>query len=383
MKKLFFLALGAAVLALTGCNKPAASSSIPSGKSAQLSIGIAGGSGALTKAAPVSDNEVRINTIDAFVFHSTGDLDAYGHYTGYSDSAKPILDCTTGSDKHIYVLINSGWTESDLAGSIATEADLKGRVFQLSQNSRGGTLDNFQMISTEVTKGGSSTIDLTPGANTVQVKVSRVVSRVWLRKISRNFTSGALSGALTVKGIYMSNATGSYGLDGSVKDAATDTWYNKYDGTADPKAIVKDTGMAPWLDSGISPVTIAQGGSSTAVESTFYVMPNQTPYDAPVGGSTAWSPRNTKLVVETEYGGRTYYYAIPIAEQDQYPEINDPASFKGLRPNYSYKIDNLELTRLGSTNPDEPVLVSDVTLTISVEPWEEVILATENGKYVI
>ena len=382
MKKTFFLALGAALLALAGCNKNAANTNIPDGKSAQVTISIKG-SGEATKAAPVADDEVRINAIDAFVFNSNGDLDAYGHYSSYSSSSKPILDCTTGAGKRFYVIINSGWSQSELSTGIATEADLKALVFQLSQNRRGSTLDNFQMISTEVTKDGNSTIDLTPGANEVKVTVSRVVSRVWIRKITRNFTSGALSGPLTIKGIYVSNVTGSYGLDGSVKDAATDTWYNKYDGTATQAVVTKDAGMAPWLDAGISPVTLAQGANSTAIESTFYVMPNQTPYDAPVGGSGAWSPRNTKLVVETEYAGRTYYYAIPVVEQDQYPELSDPASFQGLRPNYSYRIDNLELTRLGSTNPDEPVLVSNVSVEITVAPWQEVILATENGKYVI
>ena len=382
MKKSFILALGAALIALTGCHRQAATDIVPDGKTAQLSISIKGSS-VPGKAAPLPQNEVKINTIDAFVFNANGDLDAYSHFNGYDSNDKPTLACTTGSGKHVCVLINSGWTETDLDGSIATEADLKSRMFQLNQNGRNGVLDNFQMISTEVTKDGSTAIDFTPGGNEVEVKVSRVVSRVWIKKITRNFTSGALSGELKVKGIYMSNVTGSYGLDGSVKDAAADSWFNKYDGTADPKVVVKDAGMAPWLDSGISPVNIAQGGSSTAIESTFYVMPNQTPYDAPVGGSGAWSPRNTKLVVETEYAGRTYYYAIPIVEQDRYPEIDDPASFKGLLPNYSYKIDNLELTRLGSTNPDEPVLVSDVTIEISVEPWEEIILSTESGKYVI
>ena len=381
MKKALFLALGAAFMALTGCNKNAASVSIPAGQPARLSISILSDT-APTKAAPVPANEVRINTLDAFVFHATGDLDAYGHYTGYSDDPKPVLDCTAGEDKHIYVLVNSGWTETDLAGSIATEADLKGRVFQLSQNGRNGVLDNFQMISTKVLdKNGNSTINLTPGTNEVQVTVSRVVSRVWIKKITRNFTSGALSKDLIVKGIYVSNATGSYGLDGSVKDGAADTWYNKYDGTAG--TVVKDAPVAPWLDSGISPVTLRQGGNTTAIESTFYVMPNQTPYDAPTGGNGAWSPRNTKLVVETEYDGRTYYYAIPVVEQDRYPQLSDPASFKGIRPNYSYRIDNLELTRLGSVNPDEPVLVSNVSFEIIVDEWEEVVLATDNGNYVI
>lgn len=382
MKKSIFLALGAALIALTACHKQANTDKVSTVKSARLSINITG-SAEPSKAGPVSDNEVKINTLDAFVFNSTGDLDAYGHYTGYNSSSKPFLDCTTGSGKHIYVIVNAGWTENDLATHIATENDLKGRVFQLNQNSRGGTLDNFQMISTEVTKEGSTAIDLTPGANEVNVKVSRVVSRVWIKKISRNFTSGALSGELVVKGIYMSNVTGSYGVDGSVKDGPADTWYNKYDGSANPAAVVKDASMAPWLDAGISSVTLAQGGSSTAVESTFYVMPNQTPYDAPTGGSGAWSPRNTKLVVETQYAGRTYYYAIPVAEQDKYPQLTDPASFKGLRPNYSYRIDNLELTRLGSTNPDEPVLVSNVKFSIAVEPWQEVLLETTSGKYVI
>ena len=376
MKQNLFMALGAALIALTACHKQADENAVPSGKTAQVTISVNGVSDP-TKAGPVTDDEVRINTLDVFVFNSTGDLDAYDHYAGYDSNNKPVLDCTTGADNHVYVIVNSGWTASTLGSTVDREDVLKGLVFELRQNCQGTALNNFQMVSTEVTKDGSTTIDLTPGANQVKVTVSRVVSRVWIKKITRSFTSGALTGDLLIKGIYMSNVCGQYGLDGSVKDGAADTWHNKYDGMANPKVVNRESDMAPWLQDHLAaPVTLTQGGSSTAVESTFYVMPNQTPYDAPVGGSGAWSPRNTKLVVETEYAGRTYYYAIPVVEQDQYPQLSDPA-------NHSYRIDNLELTRLGSTNPDEPVLVSNVNFEITVEPWQEVILSTESGKYVI
>jgi hypothetical protein len=128
-------------------------------------------------------------------------------------------------------------------------------------------------------------------------------------------------------------------------------------------------------------------------------MPNNVPFAAATGGDGEWSPRHTKLVIETEYQGKTYYYAIPIVEivapdgaaWSAYPILPpddanyaaQAAAYKGLRANRSFEIEELVLTRLGSTNPDEPVMAADVTLTVSVNDWELVTMETEGGKYVI
>ena len=395
MKKILFV-IGAASMVLAACNKTPGAENVPVGKSAQLTI-------TLTKSAPSTkaeteagtDDESKINKIDIFVFNSTGDLDAYDQFNSYVPTDKPKVDCTTGPGKVVYCIVNGEWLKSDLASTISTEADLKARVFSLNKNcsfsgETPSARDNFEMV-------GYNTKDFVPGANDISVSVKRAVARVRLQKITRKFSSSALAdGELKVKDIYMSNVVGSYGLDGTVKSGADNLWYNKYayDNTTPhvpyPGYINIDAGMNLWLhNTPATPVTIAQNASATdAIASVFYVMPNQAAYDSVDGGTAAWAPRRTKLVIEVEYtpvGGtaKTYYYTIPVCEQDTYPEITTAASYKGLNANVTYNITELELTRLGSTNPDEPVVAADVTVTIEVLPWDIYNLETTSGKYVI
>lgn len=389
--KVIYFALAA--LAIAACQKNPSVPDVPVGKAAQITV-------TLTKSAPSTkateagtENEGKINKVDIFVFNSTGDLDAYDQFSSYDSADKPTVDCTTGPGKIVYCLINGEWSKSVLASTIGNVDALKALVFSLDKNcsftgETPTTLDNFEMV-------GYASKDFTPGANTISVNVSRAVARVRLQKITRNFSSSALDGILEVKDIYISNAVGSYGLDGTVKSGAANTWYNKYvyDNVTPhlpyPGYVSFDTGMNLWLhNTPASAVSIAQGASvDSPIASVFYVMPNQVAYDAADGGDT-WAPRRTKLVVEVDYtptGGsaRTYYYSIPICEQDTYPEITEASSYKGLNANVTYDITELVLTRLGSINPDEPVVAADVTVTIDVLPWDIYPLETESGKYII
>ena len=383
MKRCFLLCTCLAAC-LCACQK-SPSAQTPSGRSAHVTFTLTKASGPETRGTTAdSADESAVNSLDAFVFNATGDLDAYGHYDAYDESAKPTLECTTGPGKRCYIVVNAQWNEATLKAQIATESDLNALVFTLESNGHAGppvTLDHFEML-------GNVEKDFVPGANDVSVSVSRVVARVKLGKITRDFSSEALNGEFKVKNLYMSNVVGSYGLDGTVRSGSGHSWYNVYaDGS-----VALNAALNPWLNKALTaPVSIAEGSSATdGVASTFYVMPNDVDFDAPVGGD-AWSPRHTKLVVETEYAGRTYYYAIPIVEMSPYPKLDedDPgyadqrASFKGLKPNCSYEIGELVLTRLGSTNPDEPVMAAEVNFTISVADWDLVTLETENGKYVI
>jgi len=404
MKKFFFFAALAAVLT-TACNKNGSFTGIPD-RTAEVSFSLS--TAALgTRAAPVEADEVRVNTVDAFVFNETGDLDAYGHFTGEdftTDATTQVtslkdgkkLSCTTGSGKKIWIVINGNDANvtNGYSGGVTTEASLKSQVFLLTQNARTTgntlTLDNFQMI-------GSATAALHPGDNTVSVEVSRPVARVWIKKITKDFTSPAQAGALTVKNIYMSNVVGSCLYDGTTQIGANNLWFNKYDnGAAGPSVAIDQEGN-PWLNRGLSPaVSIAEGASKTTeIESTFYVMPNNVPWGTgtpavfgPTGGA-AWSPRHTRLVIETEYAGTTYYYGIPIADNGTkgYPigkDGDDGSTYSGLNANYSYEIDELVLTRLGSTSPDEPVIPSMVNFSITVAGWTTKLLtAGDAQKYVI
>ncbi len=423
MKKLSFIFLSViAGLSIASCNKHNEVDTL-AGRSAKVSITLEGAKLGETKALPVEANEVLVNTVDAFVFNSTLDLDAYGHYTSSDFTTDGTgkttlnegkeLSCTAGAGKIVYVVING--TDANRAASeieyakIATEAQLKARIFKLEDNLKAGTpatLDNFQMI------GKTADQSFKAGENTVDVQVIRAVARVVIKKITKSFSNAGLAaGTLAVKNIYMSNVVGRYGYgniidndykfdDSSIAKAyAADYWYNKYKVDGTTKSIDIQSAYNMWLNRGLA-ANVEFGDNTSAsvsktdeIASTFYVMPNDVAWGTtafgPVGGDS-WSARHTKLVIETEYAGKTYYYAIPIAENviaNKFVPLGDAsdtgAGYNGIKANYSYEIDELELTRLGSTNPDEPTVLSTVNFNITVKPWTVMKLSTSGDKYVI
>ncbi len=440
MKKLFILVIFAGV-AMAGCDKAADIPSNEDSRSARVTISLRGLTFGSTKAVIDNADEVQVNTMDAFVFNASGDLDAYGHYSSAEDfttaggvttlNAGKDLKCTTGAGKTVYVVIN-GNDGNLLTGEvpfsdIKDEAGLKARVFKLEDNKKDGgasqgLLENFQMI------GKTSDQTFVAGENAVNVAVYRPLARIVIRKISKDFVSPALDGALKIRNVYMENVVGRYGfgdiIDGVYRFDASSiaaalpsaAWYNKYVPALTDPAGTARVGIQPaynlWLNQEYATAvslsedrTILADGTKPAGNDAddahavrFYVMPNDVPWGeggtfGPVGG-TSWSPRHTKLVVEVSYGDdpQVYYYAIPIALNGVYPmgrgaygsaTADDGTGYAGLKANYSYEINELVLTRLGSTNPDEPTIESQADFNITVQPWSVVVLQTDGDKYVI
>ena len=134
-----------------------------------LTVGI---SGKATKSTTISsDDEVAVNTLQVLVFR--GDyLDAYGKVSSQSSIT---LSCTAG-ERTVYAFVNT----PDL-NDISSKTALLEEVSLLSENSSA----SFQMA-------GSTSVTL-PSASTINIDVDRMASRVSVKKITRNFTSAALS----------------------------------------------------------------------------------------------------------------------------------------------------------------------------------------------
>ena len=349
------------------------------------------------------------------------------------------LSCTTGAGKRLYAVLNSEYTKEYLGANITDEASLQALVYTLAANkiNRGVApaedwqLNNFEMI-------GYNGADFHAGKNDVSISVDALVARVEIKKITKNFTSMAQQNALKIKSIYMTNVVASTGFanaEGAITprylNSIADPWFNVYGynstdpyvvtgGWPYPGRIQHITKLDPWTvadgfdeaedihlrrvfgtgGAGYSleeDATLNADGTVTSTEGNhsvvFYVMPNQVPWGigtpavfGPMAGTGAWSPRHTKMVLEVEYADVTYYYPIPIAENGVYPmgdASDDGTGYEGIKSNFSYEINELVLTRLGSRNPDESVLPADVKFNISVNPWTQQLIQTETGKYVI
>lgn len=474
MKKTLFILAALAGAALVGCNKNVNLPEIETGRRLNSTVTIQiGTKGTKAVDANATANEDMVNTLDVFIFNDDPDrtLDAYAHAVAESSTGAGDGFVVNGSDRSTltYSVQSTSGPKTIVAvlnmparmspAGIATVDDLEAKFFNLLDNAKlvgdpgeeVPELSNFQMI-------GATHQSLNPGSNDVAIDVDRIVARIRIKKITRNFESAALQGKdMSIDRIYISNAVGSHGFTydehtGAIthvnKVANGDPWFYQYmnqdsfdindqdytsadpalyyagyvamyaDPTSAPAAwdpsvpSANINGQALWLRKAPA-ASIANAASipfSTIPEQSFYVMPNSlTPNheiddpdsDDPAdvlnvanddrgrgdAGVYSWTPRLTKMVIEATLDGKKVYYAIPLAVMAA-PKAGMPAYpsgtiTAGLQSNYSYDLEEVVLTRPGSTDPDCPVELSDINFTITINPWNIQAIQTETGKYVI
>ena len=315
MKQTFKLALAllCAIAPLISCNKI---DNIPaySPENNRYNINVTLGGSAVNietkstgEAATVSANEAKVNTLQVLVFR--GDfIDAYGTV---SNASTLSLSCTAG-ERTVYAVVNA----PDLSG-VSSKAAFESTVVDLSAN----TPSSFVMV-------GSKAVTL-PGTKSVEVSVSRLVSRVVIKKITRNFTSPSLAAlGFKVDKIYLVNAAGSFNY---AQTAAPSKWYNLDENKSELPALLSD-----------APSVSISNNSSYSTLHYFYAMPNPA------------TSKTTKLVVEATLGTQKYYYPIAL-----------PA----MQPNKSYEIAGITVKRGGSDDPDTPVTADDISFTVTVNNW--------------
>lgn len=256
--------------------------------------------------ASISAGESKVSSLQVLVFR--GDfLDAYAKTT----SASASVSCTKGS-RTVYAVVNA----PDLSG-ISSLAALKSKVVDLADNSA----TSFVMV-------GSKSVTI-PASGAVSIDVERIVSRVVVKSISRDFESPSLAAlSFKVDKIYLVNAAGSAKLDLS---GAPGKWYNEGSNKSQVAALISDSPAAAIADK-----------ASYSTPHYFYAMPNPA------------SSKKTLLVIEATLGTQKYYY---------------PVELPALEHNCSYEISKVTVKRPGSDTPTEPVTSSSASFTVKVTPW--------------
>lgn len=323
MKRInLFAASVMAAAALVGCNKneaPAAGEQ--QGKSVSITVGVGGG----TKAIGITDNdpagEGKVNDLQVFVFQKDN-----GQRDGYNKAAASSVEveCTIG-EREIYAVVNCpDWEDA------VTKAELLAKVSEFSRN----TLTNFQMI-------GSKVETLTT-SSAVTIDVNRFAGRVVVKNIENALTGSYADKDFNIDAIYLINVPGKMLLD--LSDATTPIMYNQHKfetGTMD--ALVYDAVNA----------NIKTAGTKHETAHYFYSYPHLNPE-----GSEA---DHLRLVIEATLDGTKTYYPINIK--------GDDGKFLS---NKSYEINNVKITRLGSTDPNKPVEKATLTFSINVVNWTPV-----------
>lgn len=276
----------------------------------------------LTKATVASEADMTVQSIQVFVFLGNN-LDVYGSNTGNSLT----IQCTPGQ-REIYVLANAPSLDK-----ITTKSALLETASQL-RNSSVKDCNSFEMI-------GCSTETLSLSNTDITIPIRHITSRVVVSSIKKQFKSAALEALeFKVVNIYLVNVAGDCTYGG---EQAPTLWYNKLADCNEIPEIVKDKVDA-----------VVTASKPHTVTHTFYAYPNPTEEDS---DSDMWSPRYTRLVIETKLGDDTFYY---------------PVSLPRIESNKSYNISEIKITRPGSTSPDKPVSYLDCSFTVSVEPWVDV-----------
>ncbi len=255
----------------------------------------------------VLNSEKTVGTLQVLVFRD-GFLDAYGKA---EKSSSLILTCTSGS-REVYALVNA----PDLS-SLSTKSALEAYMIDLNANA-----------PSSLVMYGKQSVTL-PVESSVSISVKRMVSRIVVKKVTRNFESSALASlGFSIKAIYVLNASGNANILGN----ANTKWYNGSSNAADLPSLLYDA--------------VSSGDiKNNAVYSTshyFYAMPNDN------------SVKVTTVVIEAVLGDRTFYYPIEL-----------PA----LESNHSYEISGITIKRPGSDSPNVPVSTKDITFSVSVVDW--------------
>lgn len=281
--------------------------------------------------ATVPAAESAVTNLQVLIYNSTDNLVAYANATSGTLSATVPLGI--GGHK-VFAVTN---VSEDLS-ACSSPTTLTSKVSYLKDNSAAG----LQMI-------GSVDNQTFVSGTTVNVEVRRFASKVEIDEIVTAFTAAAYkSQTFAVTGIYMINVNGSCPYS---QIATAGTWYNQMEYVSgDCNALITDKFQ--------SPVTIQTATGQVTpytAKHYFYCYANPTTTDAHRGN---WSPRRTRLVVETKLGDRVYYYPIDIVGTGNILDLNN-----------SYTVTKLTITGPGVDHPDDLLDNGTVSFTVTVKDW--------------
>ena len=276
--------------------------------------------------------ESAVRSLQVLVFNSGGNLVSYASSTSNAVSASVPLNI---NGHKVFAVTN---VSEDLS-SCSSPSALTSRISYLKDNS----LEALQMI-------GSVDNQTFTSGSTVPVEVRRFASKVEIDEIVSAFTAAAhKSQEFKIKGIYLINVNGSSPY---TQVSTPGVWYNQLQYVSgDCNSLISDIFQAP--------VTVqTSSGAVTSYKTKHYFYCYSNPASVDTHGGT-FSPRRTRLVIETVLGSTTYYYPIDIV-----------GNGNTLDPNTSYTVTKLTITGPGVEHPDDPLNTGSVSFNVTVKNWD-------------
>jgi len=281
-----------------------------------------------TKASVFDDRTVSLRI---FVFDSaTGRLESEGH----TDSGKLSLMVPSGKSLSCRAFLNL--PELNLQQGEGEDELLRKLV-----RMEGFTDGLLPMCASERAVFKSS--------GTMSLLARRMVSKVVLDTLECPFIE-KLNGVSEVRLVrmFLENVCGSEPV--SMVPTDSGLWLNRMELDGNLPGDVR-----PYLVCELgSPV---KSSAAMALYRSLYCLPNPVSADISSATDPLWSPRPTRLVLEFSVDGITQYYPVTFS--------------RNMQSNCVYRIKRLRLSGPGSDNPDIPVAGRQVSLSVSVEPWED------------
>lgn len=316
------LVLACIAIMAAGCTKSLTEgkASLPEIVSVDVSVPVS----CMTKVTDIS-GESDIRSLQVLVFRPDGQLEAYAE----GETQTVSFDCTSGEKKIVAAVNAQSLTD------VKTFDAMEAKVSDLKDNSHGAFVMSG-ILDTEISSSVSS----------VTVPVTRHVARVSIEKVTNRIDLEQYRDIpLEISGIYLVNAAGDRTFGGA--GYTPSVWYNK-------GACSGGGDLPSLLYSGDLAGTSVASGASYTTAHYFYCYPNPVSEDNT--DTPEWTPGFTRIVVEVNVDGHTYYY---------------PLSIENIESNHTYTVTELIITRLGSDDPDIPVSVESASFTVEVKDWEE------------
>lgn len=345
MKKTFYFLAAALLVAAASCNKEDSETvqneqpdtSKEQADTVTLSINVSSGD---TKSTSNWD-EASISTLSVYVFDSNGDLSGSGTVSG---STTLDVTCTTGNGKSIYAIANKTLSNIDELSDITSATTV------LTDNTDGKFVMSGWLTGQTITRSTSFSIS-----------ISRAAAKITIDNVNNYLADPDNSGEyidILVKKIFLINVPiGNYLFcsDNALDYSSTMTWGNIAGYNGDYTTYLSDE-----INTTLTSNNRSLNSTSATNIRTYYCYPNPTEVDEDEGESTKYL---TRLVVETVIEGKTYYY---------------PVTFENVERNKNYFINCVQIFNLGSDDPDEPIVESAASFSVTVENWNQVNTGAQN-----
>lgn len=307
MRKSFFVL---AAVACCACSKGVADSSCVKDEVVELNFSVP----VMATRASGSVTEDAVESLQVFVFGSDGQVQS----SGIAEENSLTLTCTTG-EKKVAAIVNSSPVEG-----VNNIAELEGRMSGFGDNSLGC----FAMSGL-----ASKTLS---ASGTVEIPVKRLVSKVTLSSVSRDFRLEQHQNMdFELMSVFLTNTPQQIGY---FKPQQSDELINV--GESDMETIAASGEL---LYDDLGEVGVGQG-ETAEVGNFLYCYPNMLADPA----------QPAYVVVQTRLGDGIYYYSVAL-----------PA----MESNKCYNV-SLTVTMPGSLTPDVPVKKEDAQFRVSVGEWD-------------